>query len=146
MADPHQDRNRIGARSTDPVTLSVVIPICDEEAVIETLHSRLLQVLLPLAEPFEVIFVNDGSRDTSPRLLDSICSSDARFKALHFSRNFGHQAAVTAGLRAAAGKCAVVMDGDPFAGFVRGSVSDRRRLCSSGRTAMQVRRSIHFAE
>ncbi len=112
MADPHQDRNRIGARSTDPVTLSVVIPICDEEAVIETLHSRLLQVLLPLAEPFEVIFVNDGSRDTSPRLLDSICSSDARFKALHFSRNFGHQAAVTAGLRAAAGECAVVMDGD----------------------------------
>ena len=92
--------------------ISVVVPIFNEEAVIEQLHSRLLQVLVPIGEPFEVIFVNDGSQDRSTKLLDSICVSDPRFKALHFSRNFGHQAAVTAGLRAISGACAVVIDAD----------------------------------
>jgi glycosyltransferase involved in cell wall biosynthesis len=93
-------------------TLSVVVPIFNEQAVIEPLHSRLLQVLVPTGEVFEVIFVNDGSTDHSPKMLDSICNTDSRFKALHFSRNFGHQAAVTAGLRAASGQCAVVIDAD----------------------------------
>lgn len=93
-------------------TLSVIVPIFNEQAVIEPLHSRLLQVLVPIGESFEVIFVNDGSSDHSPEMLDSICNTDSRFKALHFSRNFGQQAAVTAGLRAASGKCAVVIDAD----------------------------------
>jgi dolichol-phosphate mannosyltransferase len=89
-----------------------VVPIYNEELVIEALHSRLLQVLQPSGETFEVVFVNDGSRDDSARLLDAICRSDPRFKALHFSRNFGHQAAVTAGLHAVSGQCAVVIDAD----------------------------------
>jgi len=92
--------------------LSVIVPVYNEEAVLEPFHSRILQTLLPLGESFEIIFVNDGSVDRSPAMLDSISRSDSRFKALHFSRNFGHQAAVTAGLRAASGDCAVVMDAD----------------------------------
>lgn len=95
-----------------PPAVSVVVPIYNEELVIEALHSRLLQVLQPTGEGFEVIFVNDGSRDSSPAVLDSICRADARFKALHLSRNFGHQAAVTAGLHSVAGQCAVVIDAD----------------------------------
>lgn len=98
--------------SRDAPTLSVVVPIYNEEAVIEALHSRLLQVLAPGPDTFEIVFVNDGSRDRSAEMLDSICRSDARFKALHFSRNFGHQAAVTAGLRAVTGDCAIVLDAD----------------------------------
>jgi polyisoprenyl-phosphate glycosyltransferase len=92
--------------------LSVVIPVYNEELVIEALHSRLLQVLAPTFPSFEIIFVNDGSKDKSGQLLDAICNSDSRFKTLHFSRNFGHQAAVTAGLHAATGQAVVVSDAD----------------------------------
>jgi dolichol-phosphate mannosyltransferase len=63
-------------------------------------------------EKFEVVFINDGSRDRSAEKLDAICNADKRFKAAHFSRNFGHQAAVTAGLHAAVGRVVVVIDAD----------------------------------
>jgi polyisoprenyl-phosphate glycosyltransferase len=92
--------------------LSVVVPVFNEEAVIEALHSRLLQVLSPSIPSFEVVFVNDGSRDATPAMIDAICKSDSRFKALHFSRNFGHQAAVTAGLHSVTGNVVVVIDAD----------------------------------
>ena len=93
-------------------TVSIVVPIYNEELVIEALHSRLLQVLIPARESFEVVFVNDGSRDKSAEMVDAICRADPRFKAIHFSRNFGHQAAVTAGLHVLKGACAVVIDAD----------------------------------
>lgn len=92
--------------------ISVVVPIYNEQEVIEALHSRLVQVLAPLSPSFEVIFANDGSKDLSPGMLDSICRADPRFKAIHFSRNFGHQAAVTAGMHAAKGAVVVVIDAD----------------------------------
>src|SRR5215203_3560582 len=90
-------------------TLSLIVPIYNEEAVIDELRARLLPVLEPLGS-FEVVLVNDGSKDQSAAMLDSICKVDSRFTALHFSRNFGHQAAVTAGLHAATGECAVIID------------------------------------
>lgn len=91
--------------------LSLVVPIYNEEAVIDELHARLVRVIEPMG-PFEVICVNDGSVDRSADMLDALSASDPRFKALHFSRNFGHQAAVTAGLHAASGDCAVIIDAD----------------------------------
>jgi glycosyltransferase involved in cell wall biosynthesis len=94
------------------IQLSLVVPIYNEQDVIEALHSRLIQVFGPSIDLFEVIFVNDGSRDRSPEMLDAICRADNRFKAIHFSRNFGHQAAVTAGLHAARGAVVVVIDAD----------------------------------
>ncbi len=94
-----------------PPRLSLVVPIYNEEAVIEELRARLLPVLEPLGS-FEVLLINDGSKDRSAAMLDELCKADARFKALHFSRNFGHQAAVTAGLHASAGECAVIIDAD----------------------------------
>jgi glycosyltransferase involved in cell wall biosynthesis len=92
--------------------VSVVVPVFNEEQVVAPLHSRLIDVLPLIAPAFEVIFVNDGSVDRSGEMLDAICVADPRFKALHFSRNFGHQAAVTAGLSAARGDCMVVLDAD----------------------------------
>ena len=109
---PLREESTRAVERVERPTLSVVVPIYNEEEVIEILHSRLLQVLSPSVAAFEIIFVNDGSSDRSPELLDAICLSDVRFRALHFSRNFGHQAAVTAGLHAVRGDCAVVIDAD----------------------------------
>lgn len=92
--------------------LSVVVPVYNEEEVLEALHSRLLQVLNPAVPSYEVVFVNDGSRDRTGAMIDSISKSDPRFKAIHFSRNFGHQAAVTAGLHSVSGQVVVVIDAD----------------------------------
>lgn len=108
MTEPRAEREI----SSNKPLLSVVVPVYNEEEVLDALHSRLLQVLVPNVESFEIVLVNDGSKDNTPSILDSICKSDHRFKALHFSRNFGHQAAVTAGLHAVTGNAVVVIDAD----------------------------------
>ena len=108
MTEPQATRDPDSSRPL----LSVVVPVYNEEEVIEALHSRLLQVLAPSIESFEIVFVNDGSRDRTATMVDAICNADPRFKALHFSRNFGHQAAVTAGLHAVTGNVIVVIDAD----------------------------------
>jgi glycosyltransferase involved in cell wall biosynthesis len=105
-------QNTVATGTESGPLLSVVVPVFNEEDVIEPLHSRLLQILVPAGIDFEVIFVNDGSTDHSAEMLEAICKADRRFKALHFSRNFGHQPAVTAGLHAVRGQCAVVIDAD----------------------------------
>ncbi len=107
-----EESSKITSTPASGPLLSVVVPVFNEQDVIEPLHSRLLQTLGPGGFDFEIIFVNDGSKDRSAEMLDSICRSDPRFKAIHFSRNFGHQAAVTAGLHAVSGQCAVVIDAD----------------------------------
>jgi dolichol-phosphate mannosyltransferase len=91
--------------------VSVVIPVRDEQETIPTLAGRLRDVLGPIGD-FEVIFVNDGSTDATAAVLHALHDEDKRFKSLHLTRNFGHQAAIMAGLRAAAGDAVVVMDGD----------------------------------
>jgi dolichol-phosphate mannosyltransferase len=91
--------------------LSLIVPIYNEEATIDELRARLLPVLEPIGS-FEVVLVNDGSKDRSAAMLDALCKSDPRFRAIHFSRNFGHQAAVTAGMHEVRGECAVIIDAD----------------------------------
>jgi len=93
-------------------TLSVVIPIFNEEETLPALYERLSAVLVGIGEPFEVIFVNDGSRDGSERMLREFHARDPRFKSIHFSRNFGHQTAITCGFDHARGQAVVAMDGD----------------------------------
>ncbi|MFN2375505.1 MAG: glycosyltransferase family 2 protein [Candidatus Binatia bacterium] len=93
-------------------TLSVVIPIFNEEETLQALYERLSAALISMGEPFEVIFVNDGSRDGSERMLREFQARDPRFKSIHFSRNFGHQTAITCGLDHALGAAVVAMDGD----------------------------------
>lgn len=95
----------------DPV-LSVVVPLCNEEACLPELYRRTVDVLEQVAPDYELIFVNDGSVDGSWALLQGLHASNPKVIALDLSRNFGHQAAITAGLRCAAGQAVVCMDGD----------------------------------
>jgi polyisoprenyl-phosphate glycosyltransferase len=92
--------------------LSLVLPIYNEEAVIPELHARLQQFLPRLGLETEVVFVDDGSRDRSLALLRGIAATEPRYRVLSFARNFGHQAAITAGLDHARGEAIVVMDAD----------------------------------
>ena len=91
--------------------LSVVVPVLNEEDNIPELIRR-LRTTLDGVLPFEVIFVDDGSTDRTWRLLVSLHAEDPRIKSLRLARTFGHQAAISAGLRAATGDAVVVMDGD----------------------------------
>jgi dolichol-phosphate mannosyltransferase len=93
-------------------TLSLVLPIYNEEEVIPELHARLQEFLSKLGVDSEVLFVNDGSKDRSMELLRGLATSEARYRVLSFSRNFGHQTAITAGLDYARGRAVVVMDAD----------------------------------
>jgi polyisoprenyl-phosphate glycosyltransferase len=93
--------------------LSVVLPVYNERETLGALHARLLPILEQVTNGlFEVIFVNDGSRDGSEQMLDDFYHGDPRLKVIHFSRNFGHQAALQAGLDAAAGAAVALMDAD----------------------------------
>ena len=94
------------------IPYSIIIPVYNEAEVLPTLYSRLTQVMEELGEPYEVIFVNDGSRDSSPRLLQELRARDDRVKFMSFSRNFGHQVAITAGLDYSSGEAVIVMDAD----------------------------------
>jgi glycosyltransferase involved in cell wall biosynthesis len=99
------------ADATAP-TLSVVVPIFNEAAVLPELEGRLLAVLAGACPDFEVVFVDDGSVDESPTILLGIAERNPRVRVLRFSRNFGHQAAVTAGIEHARGRAVVVIDAD----------------------------------
>ena len=93
-------------------TVSVVIPVYNEEETLETLAARLTESLDALGEPWEVIFVNDGSADRSGELLRRFHERDPRLKSISLSRNFGHQVAISCGLDYASGDGVIVMDGD----------------------------------
>jgi polyisoprenyl-phosphate glycosyltransferase len=95
-----------------PPELSVVVPLYNEEENIAELHQRLTQSLRAMGLRYELIFVNDGSKDATPALLDALGGSDSDVVVIHLSRNFGQQAAISAGLDYASGQCVVVMDGD----------------------------------
>jgi polyisoprenyl-phosphate glycosyltransferase len=92
--------------------LSVVVPLYNEEENVKELYRRLVCSLEALDLCFELVFVNDGSKDSTPRLLDDLQATDKRVVAIHLSRNFGHQPAVSAGLDYAAGHAVIIMDGD----------------------------------
>ena len=93
--------------------LSVVIPCYNEEAVVVETHRRLGDALAAMdVERYEVLYVDDGSRDATPALLRQLHERDERVRVLRFSRNFGHQIAVTAGIEHAAGDAVVLIDAD----------------------------------
>ena len=96
-------------------TLTVVIPIFNEEEVLPELARRLREVIAVWErqiDSWEVVFVNDGSRDQSLARLKELAATESRFKVISFSRNFGHQMAITAGLDRAEGDAVVIMDAD----------------------------------
>ena len=103
------------ADSLDPgkhPVISVIVPIFNEEEVIPELYRRMVAVLRDIGQPWELVCVNDGSRDDSLSLLLSLREQDARVKIINFSRNFGHQIAITAGMDYATGEAIAIIDAD----------------------------------
>lgn len=94
------------------IRFSVVVPVFNEEEVLQETYRRLTQVMEGLASPYEIVFVDDGSTDRSPEILDRLALEDPRVRVIHFSRNFGHQAAITAGMDYAQGEAVIVIDAD----------------------------------
>jgi glycosyltransferase involved in cell wall biosynthesis len=91
---------------------SVVVPMYNEEDVLMETYCRLTHVLKNSGLEYEIVFINDGSSDKTGQLLREICDTDTRVKLIDFSRNFGHQIAITAGMDYSSGECIVVIDGD----------------------------------
>lgn len=91
---------------------SVIIPVFNEEQNVQPLYERLTHVLIALGKPYELLFVNDGSRDRTLAVVKDLANSDRAVKYIDFSRNFGHQIAVTAGLHFSKGERIVIIDAD----------------------------------
>jgi dolichol-phosphate mannosyltransferase len=114
IAEPVMQSLPSDGAASQPATpmFSIVGPVYNEQALIEEFCRRMLEVMESLGEPFELVLVNDGSRDRSPAILRRLHAEDERVKVLNFSRNFGLQAALTAGLDYARGQAIIVMDTD----------------------------------
>jgi polyisoprenyl-phosphate glycosyltransferase len=92
--------------------ISIVVPVYDEAEVLGAFTERLTKVLADLDDDSEIVFVDDGSTDGSLDVLRSLVAADRRIRVLSFSRNFGHQVAISAGIDAARGDAVVVIDAD----------------------------------
>jgi dolichol-phosphate mannosyltransferase len=112
FSEPQQLGHSPDRQQISPPIFSIVGPVYNEEALLEEFCRRMVEVLEALGDPFEVVLVNDGSRDRSPEILRRLHAQDPRVKVINFSRNFGMQAALTAGLDYAAGQAIIVMDTD----------------------------------
>jgi len=91
---------------------SIVVPVFNEEEVLNEFYKRLTIAMDKLKEKYEIIFVNDGSTDNSLEIMKKLHSNDKRIKIISFSRNFGHQMAITAGIDYASGEAVVTIDAD----------------------------------
>jgi dolichol-phosphate mannosyltransferase len=96
----------------EKVVYSIVVPLYNEELVIDESYRRLKEVMDTTKESYEIVFVNDGSKDKTRTRVEQICSKDENIKLINFSRNFGHQAAITAGMDLAMGNAIIVIDAD----------------------------------
>ena len=92
--------------------ISLVIPVYNEEAGIEILRQHLEPILNKLTIEYEIIFVDDGSHDNTSSLIQNWIKNNSRVSLIELSRNFGHQAAITAGLKEAKGDAVIIMDAD----------------------------------
>lgn len=92
--------------------ISLVIPIYNEQGILEILYERIKVASADWNQDYEIIFIDDGSSDYSLEIIQKLNQKDERVKAISFSRNFGHQTAVSAGLEYSTGEIIVVMDGD----------------------------------
>ena len=94
------------------IVYSVVVPLYNEDLVIKESYRRIKEVMDSIKESYEIIFMNDGSTDGTRDKVEKICSNDQKIKLVNFSRNFGHQAAITAGMDLAQGAAIIVIDAD----------------------------------
>ncbi len=98
--------------STRSPAITVAVPLYNEEDIVLELHRRLDQTLRSLNSTYEILFIDDGSRDRTGAILNKLCQSEPNVACIHLSRNFGHQAAVSAGIDHGRGQAVIVMDGD----------------------------------
>lgn len=98
--------------SKSEVKYSIIVPVYNEELVIGETYKRLKKVMDSTEETYEIIFVNDGSKDGTVEIAKTICNIDKNIKLLSFSRNFGHQLAISAGMDYSSGNAVVVIDAD----------------------------------
>ena len=105
-------KNKQRLKSTAEIVVSVVLPVYNEIDILQELYKSIDRIFKDMNCPYEIIFVDDGSSDGSSEMIDTIAASNSHVKVLHFSRNFGHQSAVHAGLIHARGDVIVVMDSD----------------------------------
>src|SRR3954462_11638487 len=110
LADPSEASRVRWVEERRLELLSVVVPLRDEEGTVRELHRRIGEALGGI--PFELLLVDDASTDSTPALLDELADADSRVRVLRLSRNFGHQAALTAGLEHARGEAVAMLDGD----------------------------------
>ncbi len=99
-------------KESEEPTFSIVVPVYNEAAVLPELHRRVSAVMDATGEPWELVLVNDGSRDESPQGIAALCAADSRVRGISLSRNFGFQIAVTAGLDVVRGRAVILMDAD----------------------------------
>jgi len=95
-----------------PIEISVVIPVFNEEGSLATLHADLTRVLARQGAAYEILFIDDGSRDGTLEVLAGLAAADSRVRAISFRRNFGKAAALSVGFREARGEAVITMDGD----------------------------------
>lgn len=105
---PVHTRSHTSARPT----FSVVAPVFNEEQLLPEFYRRVVATLEPIGEPFELVLINDGCRDRSPEIMRQLHAHDPRVKIVNFSKNFGHQLAITAGTDYAQGQAVIVIDSD----------------------------------
>ncbi len=98
-------------QTTTP-TYSIVAPVFNEEETLPHFYEEIVTVMEGLAEPFELILINDGSVDGSYRIMQALHARDSRVRILDFSRNFGHQIAISAGIDYARGEAVIILDAD----------------------------------
>ena len=99
-------------RSVVQSLISVVVPVYNEQETLEALHAQVDGVFGEVPHELELLLVDDGSRDDSTRLIQELVARDRRVVGMRLSRNFGHEAAIEAGIRAASGDAVIVMDAD----------------------------------
>ena len=92
--------------------ISIAVPVYNEQDNIDVLHQEIVRYMEPLPYRFELIFVDDGSKDATPLVLDRLTQQDARVRALILARNYGFQTALTCGMENADGAVVITMDGD----------------------------------
>ncbi|WP_428467976.1 glycosyltransferase family 2 protein [Photobacterium minamisatsumaniensis] len=110
LLSQHRDRQSSGYRDTP--LISVIVPMYNEKAVLEICHERLCRALDKLAQPCEIVYVDDGSSDNSWSMVQQFSSSFHQIRSLRLSRNFGKEAAMSAGLQVATGDAVILLDAD----------------------------------
>ncbi len=103
--------NTLPDKVTQPV-YSIVAPVYNEEETLPHFYERIVRVMEGVGEPFELVLINDGSHDRSYSVMRELHERDARVRVIDFSRNFGHQIAISAGLDYAQGQAVVIIDSD----------------------------------